>query len=81
LIAQSPDAENQAQVILRVKLVSVSPVEGSPDRFTPLIGQEIDLRTNKALLPSMAPGDTFTAEVIFRGGETNSYYFAENLQK
>lgn len=81
LIAQSDDPGNSAQVILKVKLVSSTPAEGSPDRFTPMIGQDIDLHANKEGLPSLSPGDTFTADVIYRGDETNTNITAENIQR
>jgi hypothetical protein len=81
LVAQSDDPANPAQVILKVKLVSATPVEGSPDRFTALIGQNIDLHATKEGLPALAAGDTFTADVTYRGDEANSVITAENIQK
>jgi hypothetical protein len=81
LIEQSPDPENPDQVVMRVTLLTVSPVEGSPDRLTPLLGQEITLHVNKQGLPTLSPGDAFLADVVFRGDEKNTYYLAANLQK
>jgi hypothetical protein len=80
LLDQSP-AEAEGFVQLHVLVLASETIAGMPSFTSDLLDQEIYLIVEAAALPVLAEGDSFTAEVEFRGDEFGGQYFARNPQK
>lgn len=66
---------------LTVKILESAAAPGMISRTDDLIDAEIYLFAEPANLPDLQPGDTFTAEVAFRGDEAGERFFATKIEK
>ena len=66
---------------LTVTILESAAAAGMISRTDDLIDSQIYLFTEPANLPDLQPGDTFTAEVSYRGDETSGKFFATKIEK
>lgn len=81
LIEAAPSAEKPGYTLLKVKLLTSEAAEGMASVTDRLVGQEMDLLIETAQLPALKPGETFEAEVSFRGDEHGAAYYILKLIK
>lgn len=66
---------------LTVTILESAAAPGMTSRTDDLIDAQIFLFAEPANLPELQPGDTFTAEVAYRGDEAGGRFFATKIEK
>lgn len=81
LVERDTDPEAPGFERLTVKILESAAAPGMISRTDDLIDAEIFLFAEPANLPDLQPGDTFTAEVAYRGDEASGRFFATKIEK
>jgi hypothetical protein len=82
LVSITPDAADPAGFTrVQVVVLSSEAIPGMQSFTSELVDQELELLVEPVNLPELAAGDTFAAEVEYRGDESGGMYFAKNLTK
>lgn len=81
LVERGTDPEQPGFERLTVTILESAAAPGMISRTDDLVDAQIYLYVEPANLPELQPGDTFTAEVAFRGDETSGRFFATKIEK
>lgn len=81
LVERGTDAAAPGFERLTVTVLESAAAPGMTSRTDDLIGGEVYLFAEPATLPDLQPGDTFTAEVAYRGDESGGRFYATKIEK
>ena len=69
LIGQAPDPDNAGLTRLHVRVTVVEEIAGMLNQVAGLVNTETDFYVHNEIMIDLKPGDTFSAEVSYRGDE------------
>lgn len=79
VITSAADAGTAGQSKLHILVVSSQPIGSAPNFLDGKTNQELDVFANSTDVASLKAGDTFTAEIQYKGDETGGKYTIQKV--